>query len=118
MDRASGSRRFSLLRPKRLHNGVFVKRASVALVAALLLLTAAAADAGWQQAGASGATAQAYAIHVVVPNQPGAETPTVTAPEDSVVFSGSFDYNNGLVTSSSANASASALAGPSASATA
>jgi murein DD-endopeptidase MepM/ murein hydrolase activator NlpD len=97
---------------------VFVKRASVALVAALLLLTAAAADAGWQQSQASGATARAYAIHIEIPNQPSAETPTVTAPEDSVVFSGSFDYNNGLVTSSSANASASALAGPSASATA
>ena len=97
---------------------MFVKRASVALVAALLLLTAAAADAGWQQSRASGATARAYAIHVEIPNQPAAETPTVTAPEDSVVFSGSFDYNNGLVTSSSANASASALAGPSASATA
>jgi murein DD-endopeptidase MepM/ murein hydrolase activator NlpD len=96
---------------------MFVKRASVGLLAALLLLTAAAADAGWQQARASGATARAYAIRVVVPDQPGAETPTVTAPEDSVVFSGSFDYNK-LVTSGSANASASAVAGPSASATA
>jgi murein DD-endopeptidase MepM/ murein hydrolase activator NlpD len=96
---------------------MFVKRASVGLLAALLLLTAAAADAGWQQARASGATARAYAIRVVVPDQPGAETPTVTAPEDSVVFSGSFDYNK-LVTSSSANASASAVAGPSANATA
>jgi murein DD-endopeptidase MepM/ murein hydrolase activator NlpD len=96
---------------------MFVKRASVGLLAALLLLTAAAADAGWQQARASGATARAYAIRVVVPDQPGAETPTVTAPEDSVVFSGSFDYNK-LVTTGSANASASAVAGPSASATA
>ena len=96
---------------------MFVKRASVGLLAALLLLTAAAADAGWQQARASGATARAYAIRVVVPGQPGAETPTVTAPEDSVVFSGSFDYNK-LVTSGSANASASAVAGPSANATA
>ena len=69
---------------------MFVKRASVALVAALLLLTAAVADAGWQQAPAPGATARAYAIRVVVPDQPGAETPTVTAPEDSVVFSGGF----------------------------
>ena len=96
---------------------MFVKRASVGLLAALLLLTAAAADAGWQQARASGATARAYAIRVVVPGQPGAETPTVTAPEDSVVFSGSFDYNK-LVTSGSANASASAVAGSSANATA
>ena len=79
---------------KSLHNGMLVKRASVAFVAALLLLTAAAADAGWQQAQASGATARAYAIRVVVPDQPGAETPTVSAPEDSVVFSGSFDYNH------------------------
>ena len=96
---------------------MLVKRVSVAFVAALLLLTAAAADAGWQQTRASGATARAYAIRVVVPDQPGAETPTVSAPEDSVVFSGSFDYN-GLVTSGSANASASAVGGPSASATA
>jgi murein DD-endopeptidase MepM/ murein hydrolase activator NlpD len=96
---------------------VLVKRASVAFVAALLLLTAAAADAGWQQTRASGATARAYAILVVVPNLPGAETPTVSAPDDSVVFSGSFDYNK-LVTSGSANASASAVAGPAANATA
>jgi murein DD-endopeptidase MepM/ murein hydrolase activator NlpD len=96
---------------------VFVKRASVAFVASLLLLTAAAADAGWQQARASGATARAYAIRVAVPDQPGAETPTVTAPEDSVVFSGSFDYNH-VVTTDSANASASAVAGSSANATA
>ena len=96
---------------------MFVKRASVAFVAALLLLTAAAADAGWQQTQASGATARAYAIRVVVPDQPGAETPTVTAPEDSVVFSGSFDYNH-EVSADSANASASALAGSSATATA
>ena len=92
-------------------------RASVAFVAALLLLTAAAADAGWQQARASGATARAYAIRVAVPNQQGAETPTVSAPEDSVVFSGSFDYNK-LVTTGTANASASAHGGPSANATA
>ena len=84
---------------------MFVKRASVGFLAALLLLTAAAADAGWQQTRASGATARAYAIRVAVPDQPGAETPTVSAPEDSVVFSGSFDYNK-LVTSGSANASA------------
>jgi murein DD-endopeptidase MepM/ murein hydrolase activator NlpD len=96
---------------------VFVKRAPVAFVVALLLLTAAAADAGWQQTRASGATARAYAIRVVVPDQPGAETPTVAAPEDSVVFSGSFNYND-LVTTGSANASASAVSGPAANASA
>jgi murein DD-endopeptidase MepM/ murein hydrolase activator NlpD len=94
-----------------------VKRASVAFLVALLLLTAAAADAGWQHDQASGATARAYGIRVVVPDQPGAETPTVSAPEDAVVFSGTFDYNH-VVTTGSANASASAVAGPSANATA
>jgi len=102
---------------KRLHNGVPVKRASVGFLVALLLLTAAAADAGWQSSQASGATARAYAIRVVVPDGSGAETPTVSAPEDSVAFSGGFDYKE-LVTTGSANASASALAGPSANATA
>jgi murein DD-endopeptidase MepM/ murein hydrolase activator NlpD len=96
---------------------VLVKRASVAFLVALLLLTAAVADAGWQHVQASGATASAYAIRVVVPGQDGASTPTVSAPEDSVVFSGTFNYNN-VVTSASANASASAQAGPSASSTA
>ena len=88
-----------------------VKRASVGFLVALFLLTAAAADAGWQSTQASGATARAYAIRVVVPDGTGGETPTVSAPEDSVVFSGSFDYQ-GLVKSGSANASASAVAGP------
>ena len=97
---------------------MLVKRASVAFVAALLVLTTAAADAGWQQAQASGATARAYAIRVAVPDQTGAETPTVSAPEDQVVFSGGFDYGNHAVMSGSANASASADAGPSANATA
>jgi murein DD-endopeptidase MepM/ murein hydrolase activator NlpD len=94
-----------------------VKRASVGFLVALLLLTAAAADAGWQSSQASGATARAYAIRVVVPDGSGAETPTVSAPEDSVAFSGGFDYKE-LVTTGSANASASALSGPSANATA
>jgi murein DD-endopeptidase MepM/ murein hydrolase activator NlpD len=85
-----------------------LKRAPVALVAALLLLATASADAGWQQGRAAGATARAYAIRVVVPDQPGAGTPTAAAPEDSVVFSGSFDYNH-MVTTGSANASASAV---------
>jgi murein DD-endopeptidase MepM/ murein hydrolase activator NlpD len=96
---------------------VLVKRASVAFLVALLLLTTAAADAGWQQDQASGATARAYAIRVVVPNADGAGTPTVSAPQDAVAFSGAFDYNH-VVTSGSANASASAQPGPRASATA
>ena len=94
-----------------------VKRVSVGFLVALFLLTAAAADAGWQGTQASGATARAYAIRVVVPDGTGGETPTVSAPEDSVVFSGSFDYQ-GLVKTGSANASASAVAGPAANASA
>ena len=77
-----------------------VKRASVGFLVALFLLTAAAADAGWQSTQASGATARAYAIRVVIPDGTGAETPTVSAPEDSVVFSGGFDYQS-LVTTGS-----------------
>jgi murein DD-endopeptidase MepM/ murein hydrolase activator NlpD len=101
-----------------LHNGLLVLyRAAVALLAMLSLLAAASAGAEWEAAKAAGATARAYAIRVVVPDQPGAATPTVTAPDDSVVFSGGFDYN-GIVTSGSANASASAVSGASASATA
>jgi murein DD-endopeptidase MepM/ murein hydrolase activator NlpD len=100
-----------------LHNGVPVKRLFLGLLVTLLLLSAAAADAGRRSANASGAASRAYAIRVVVPNQPGASTPTVSAPEDSVVFSGSFNYQD-VVTSGSANASASAVAGPSANATA
>ena len=94
-----------------------LKRAQVALLAALSLLAAGSAGAEWQAAQASGATARAYAIRVVVPGQPGGATPTVSAPDDAVVFTGSFNYAN-LVTTGSANASASAVSGSSASATA
>jgi murein DD-endopeptidase MepM/ murein hydrolase activator NlpD len=94
-----------------------LKRALVALLAAMSLLTTASAGAEWQSAQASGATARAYAIRVVVPDRPGAATPTVSAPDDAVVFSGSFNYEN-IVTTGSANASASAVAGTAANATA
>ena len=80
-------------RPLTLHNGCLVlKRALVALLAALSLLATASAGAEWQSTQAAGATARAYAIRVVVPDQPGAATPTVSAPDDAVVFSGSFNY--------------------------
>jgi murein DD-endopeptidase MepM/ murein hydrolase activator NlpD len=94
-----------------------LKRASVGLVASLVLLATNSAGAGWQHAQASGASARAFAIRVVVPGQTGASTPTVSAPDDAVVFSGGFDYN-GIVTSGSANASASAVSEPSANASA
>ena len=95
-----------------------LKRASVALLASLLLLATASADAGRQRRGASGATARAYAIQVSVPGQTGGATPIASSPpKDSVVFTGVFDYNH-LVTTGSANASASAVSGTSANATA
>jgi murein DD-endopeptidase MepM/ murein hydrolase activator NlpD len=94
-----------------------LKRVSVGFFASLVLLATNSAGAGWQHAQASGASARAFAIRVVVPGQTGASTPTVAAPEDAVVFSGGFDYN-GIVTSGSANASASAVSEPSASASA
>jgi murein DD-endopeptidase MepM/ murein hydrolase activator NlpD len=90
-----------------------LKRASVGVVASLVLVTANSAGAGWQQSDASGASAQAYAIRVVVPGDTGGATPTVSAPDDAVVFSGGFDYK-GIVTSGSANASVSAVSQPTA----
>src|SRR5438552_1361159 len=98
---------------RRLHNGVPVlKRASVASLAALLLLAAASADAG-SQGEPAGATARAQAIRIVVPGQTGAATPAVSAPTDQVLFSGGFTYGEDptthapMVSTGSANASAS-----------
>jgi murein DD-endopeptidase MepM/ murein hydrolase activator NlpD len=101
-----------------------LKRALAAPLAALILLAAASADAGWQGAQASGATARAQAIRIVVPGAAGAATPTVSAPNDQVLFSGGFSYGEDpathtpLVTTGSANASASASTDVEASATA
>jgi murein DD-endopeptidase MepM/ murein hydrolase activator NlpD len=94
-----------------------LKRVSVGVVASLVLLTANSAGAGWEQSAASGASARAYAIRVVVPGDAGGATPTVSAPDDAVVFSGGFDYK-GIVTSGSANASVSAVSEPTATASA
>jgi len=100
-----------------------LKRALVAPLAALILLAAASADAGWQGAPA-GATARAQAIRIVVPGAAGAQTQSVSAPNDQVLFSGGFSYGEdptthaALVTTGSANASASASTDLQASATA
>src|SRR6266545_1953381 len=110
--------RIHVCRPRTLHNGVLVlKRASVGFLASLVLLATTSAGAGWLHSQVSGATARAFAIRVVVPDQAGASTPTVSAPDDAVVFSGGFDYN-GVVKTGSANASVSAVSQPSASASA
>jgi murein DD-endopeptidase MepM/ murein hydrolase activator NlpD len=94
-----------------------LKRTPLGLLVVLALLTSASAGATGSDAQASGATARAYGVEVIVPGQPQAGTPTVTAPPDAVLFTGSFDYN-GLVTTGSANASVSAVPGTQASATA
>ena len=77
-----------------------LKRTPLALLAVLALLTSASAGATGSDAQASGATARAYGVEVIVPGQAQAGTPTVTAPPDAVTFTGSFD-DNGLVTTSS-----------------
>jgi len=107
------------------HNGALVAtRLPFVIASALILLTTSSAGAsGWQAAAApGGATAQAYGIKVVAPGGGGA-TPTVSAPPDSVQFSGGFSYGkdangNPIVSTGSANASVSAVAGTNASATA
>jgi murein DD-endopeptidase MepM/ murein hydrolase activator NlpD len=101
-----------------------LKRALVAPIATLLLLASASADAGWQRSQVAGATARAQAVRIVVPGQAGGATPTVSAPNDQVLFSGGFSYGEdptthaALVTTGSANASASASTDVEASATA
>jgi murein DD-endopeptidase MepM/ murein hydrolase activator NlpD len=101
-----------------LHNEEPVlKRTPLALLVALTLLTSASAGSADARTEASGATARAYGIRVLVPGQPEAGTPTLSAPNDAVLFTGSFNYN-GLVTTGSANASVSAVSGAEANATA
>ena len=101
-----------------------LKRALVAPVAALLLLTTASADAGWKRGQAAGATARAQAIRIVIPGRDAAATPTVSAPNDQVLFSGGFAYGEDpvthapIVSTGSANASASAATDVEATATA
>jgi murein DD-endopeptidase MepM/ murein hydrolase activator NlpD len=90
-----------------------LKRATVAPLAAMLLLTSASADAGWRTSRAAGASARAQAIRIVVPGKDGAATQAVSAPNDQVLFSGGFSYEDPdthapLLTTGSANASASA----------
>jgi murein DD-endopeptidase MepM/ murein hydrolase activator NlpD len=94
-----------------------LKRTPLALLVGLTLLTSASAGAAPARTEASGATARAYGIRVLVPGQPDAGTPTLSAPNDAVLFTGSYSYN-GIVTTGSANASVSAVSGPEANATA
>jgi murein DD-endopeptidase MepM/ murein hydrolase activator NlpD len=95
-----------------------LRRAALAALVLLAVLTTASAGASGSSAADSGAaTAHAYGIQVSVPGQAGAATPTVAAPPAQVQFSGAFSYN-GLVTAGSANASVSSESGTRATATA
>lgn len=100
------------------------KRLPFGIVLALTLLSTASAGASqWRTSATGGATAHAYGIKVIVPGQAGGATPTLSAPPDAVQFSGGFTYGSGadgspLVTTGSANASVSAVAGTNATASA
>jgi murein DD-endopeptidase MepM/ murein hydrolase activator NlpD len=94
-----------------------LKRTPLGFLVVLALLTSASAGATGSDAQASGATARAYGVQVLAPGQAAAGTPTVAAPPDAVLFTGSFS-DNGLVTTGSANASVSAVSGTQASSTA
>jgi murein DD-endopeptidase MepM/ murein hydrolase activator NlpD len=94
-----------------------LKRVPLGILIGLTLLTSASAEASGDGAQASGATARAYGIRVLVPGQPEAGTPTVSAPNDAVLFTGAFNYKD-VVTTGSANASVSAVSGREANATA
>jgi murein DD-endopeptidase MepM/ murein hydrolase activator NlpD len=91
-----------------------LSRASIGLGLALALLTAGAAGAA--APSQAGATARAFAIRVVVPDQPGLATTTVAAPPDQVQFSGGAAYppDGSLISAGSYTASASAGSGQSA----
>jgi murein DD-endopeptidase MepM/ murein hydrolase activator NlpD len=83
-------------------------RLPLAFVLALLLLVAGSAGAE-PSAPASGASARAYGISVVVPGQPGGGIASVSAPPDAVTFGAGFSYGaNGEVGSGAVTASAAA----------
>jgi murein DD-endopeptidase MepM/ murein hydrolase activator NlpD len=94
-----------------------LRRTPFAVLAVVSLLTTAAAGAERQQVQASGASARAQAISVLVPGQAGGATPVISAPGDQVQFSGGFAYGTdpstgaSIVTAGSANASVSADSG-------
>jgi murein DD-endopeptidase MepM/ murein hydrolase activator NlpD len=101
-----------------------LKRAQFAFLVTLSLLATGSAGAELQSPQPTGASAHAFAIRIVVPGQPGGATPTLNAPDDSVQFSDSFTYGTDpatgspIVSTGSVNASASALPGPAAQASA
>jgi murein DD-endopeptidase MepM/ murein hydrolase activator NlpD len=94
------------------------KRLSIALALVPLALAPGLAGAG-STARDGGATAQSYAIRVIVPGQGGAATTAVAAPKDSVAFGSASAYPSSDVVSWGASvASASASPGQTATASA
>jgi murein DD-endopeptidase MepM/ murein hydrolase activator NlpD len=88
-----------------------LKRASIGLGLALALLTAGSAGAA--QPSQAGASAQAFAVRVLVPGQAGFATSVVAAPPDQVEFGNGAVYpgNPAVLTTGSYTASASAGSG-------
>ena len=79
------------------------------VVAGLVVLLAAGSVGAGAQSTAAGGSARAYAIKIVVPNQPGTTAGSVVAPPDAVSFGPGFAYpsDGSIVTSGALTASAS-----------
>ena len=92
------------------------KRVAYTIVLAGLLLLAAGSSGAGGARTTAGASAQAYAIRVVVPGQAGASVGTVSAPPDHIASGSSFAYpaDGSVVTTGSVTASASTDTGSSA----
>jgi murein DD-endopeptidase MepM/ murein hydrolase activator NlpD len=88
------------------------------LLLGVLLLASGSAGAG--RSASAGASGRAYAVHIVVPSQPGAAAGVISAPPDHVAFGSSFSYpaDGTVLTTGSFTASTSTDAGISASSTA
>jgi murein DD-endopeptidase MepM/ murein hydrolase activator NlpD len=82
------------------------------LLAGLLLLGAGSSGAGGARSTA-GSSARAFAIHVIVPGQAGAEAGSISAPPDHAAFGSSFTYpaDGSVVTTGSLTASATSDSG-------
>jgi murein DD-endopeptidase MepM/ murein hydrolase activator NlpD len=89
-----------------------VRRAALITASAAACILAVGASGGSADRSA-GATARAWAVKVIVPGQPGAETRELTAPDDAVAFDGAFAYpaDGSVVTVSSVTTSVSATSG-------
>ena len=90
---------------------LLVRRFPLALLAFAALAAGSAGAA--PSAQTTQASARAYSVRILVPGQPAAGTPAVTAPPDAVSLGGTFSYpaDGSVVTTTSISASASTNAG-------